>query len=126
MSATGIQTPYKLSIELEDVVLVVPDTSKPVWFGTYYEGKLGIYEAEVVLPFNASVGMVALKDNSVTYICTLTETGKADFMTFADYDKTVSVSDICTHIQANMWNVYLMKLAETTAVTLAPSTNTLQ
>lgn len=115
---------FQIDLE-DDVTLLIPDTQKPVWFGDYHSGKLGIYEAIVQLSNDATQGQVALNDISVTYICTYSESGRADFLSFAAYNKDVSVADICTHLQATVYDAYTMKLAEVAPETVVSVNATL-
>lgn len=121
-----VPAPQSFEVELDAYSLLVPDLSKPVWFGVYYTGKLGIYKAEVIdNKHSDSKKVQSLNETSVTYICTITETGKADFLTHTSYEKDVPLPNIVAHLQANLWTVYNAKLEDCAEVTLVPASTTL-
>lgn len=111
--------PQELRIDMEDYTLLIPDASKPVWFGPYRDSKLGIFEAKLV---NVKPELAATYASSVTYICTMVETphGK-DFIFYGHYDRGTPVNEICAHLQAVVYTEYIKHLsaADTSSIYLA-------
>lgn len=120
--------PQQMKVELDTgITLTVPDVTKPVWFGPYHDGKLGIYETQVTLPEDATEEQKILTAYSRTYLCTLTETAKGnDFITYAQYVKGVPVENVCQHLQAIVYAQYLHSISKHEPASYVSGNATLQ
>lgn len=126
MNADQTPAPSEIKVSLDEVTLTVPDISKPLWFGNYYSGKLAIYAADVEIHSDASEECIRYMSNAHVYICTLTETGKADFMIYSPYEASVSVTDVCDHLLNSVWTAYQGQLQVLDPAAYLPASTTVQ
>lgn len=115
--------PQEIRVALADVTLVVPDISKPVWFGPYYSGKLAVYLSTVEPHTDAPEQVIKYLEDADVYLCTLTETGNADFMLYSPYEKGIDVEAICDHLLENVWNTYQLELKTNNISSYLPESN---
>jgi hypothetical protein len=81
------------SIPHGNMLMTVEDTSKPIWFGDYYHGKLAIYVATVtgeVIP------------DSITLICVMMDGTGKDYVMSSHYLNTFTLDEIVSDLQARV------------------------
>lgn len=122
MSLHQTPVPQEIRIELPEYTLVIPDTSKPVWFGEYFSGKLGIYKADQEV-----AGILQDSEEENIYISILIHEEndeELNFLSYSKYEKSMSAEDVCTHLLNNVWTAYQNQVRLQSQSMLMPASNT--